>query len=121
MVRYPKNRSDPPHIYDLFETEDKANNTAAVIRSFGISSDRVILMGDSGGDGPHFEWGSKTGAFLIGSMIKLSLDEYCSKKNIKIDLRFGIDRTKDDKRNVREEMQVNFMDLATTIEDIINR
>jgi 2-hydroxy-3-keto-5-methylthiopentenyl-1-phosphate phosphatase len=121
MIRFSETGSDPRHIYDLFETGDKANNTETAIRSFGISSDRVVLMGDSGGDGPHFEWGSKTGAFLIASMTKSSLDEYCSKKNIEIDLRFGIDRTRDDKRNVREEMQVNFMDLATTIEDIINR
>jgi 2-hydroxy-3-keto-5-methylthiopentenyl-1-phosphate phosphatase len=121
MIRFAETGSDPRHIYDLFETGDKANNTETAIRSFGISSDRVVLMGDSGGDGPHFEWGSKTGAFLIASMTKSSLDEYCSKKNIEIDLRFGIDRTRDDKRNVREEMQVNFMDLATTIEDIINR
>ena len=118
MVRYPENTSDPPHIYDLLETGDKAINTAAVTRSFGISSDRVILMGDSGGDGPHFEWGSKTGAFLIGSMTKSSLDEYCSKKNIEIDLRFGIDCTKDDEINALAEMQVNFMDLTTTIEQI---
>ncbi|MCP4200268.1 MAG: hypothetical protein GY762_24250, partial [Proteobacteria bacterium] len=121
MVRYPENTSDPPHIYDLLETGDKAINTEAVIRSFGISSDRVILMGDSGGDGPHFEWGSKTGAYLIGSMTKSSLDDYCGKKNIEIDLRFGVDCTKYDRRNARKEMQVNFMDLATTIEYIIDR
>jgi 2-hydroxy-3-keto-5-methylthiopentenyl-1-phosphate phosphatase len=121
MVRYPESESDPTHIFDLLETGDKAINTEAVIRSFGIPSDRVILMGDSGGDGPHFEWGSKTGAYIIGSMTKSSLDEYCSKKNIKIDLRFGIDCIRDDKRKVQEEMQIDFMDLATTIEDIINR
>ena len=80
MVRYPNDRGDPPQIYELFEIGDKAINTEAVIRSFGIASDRVILMGDSGGDGPHFEWGSKTGAYLIGSMTKSSLDGYCSKK-----------------------------------------
>jgi hypothetical protein len=120
MIRFSETGSDPRHIYDLFETGDKANNTETAIRSFGISSDRVVLMGDSGGDGPHFEWGSKTGAFIIGSMTKSSLDECCSKKNIKIDLRFGIDCTKDDKRNIREEMQVNFMDLTTTIEEVVD-
>ena len=120
MLRYPENTSDPPHIYDLLETGDKAINTEAVIRSFGISSDRVILMGDSGGDGPHFEWGSKTGAFLIGSMTKATLDDYCRIKNIKINLRFGLDYTKDYKKDVKKEMQVNFMDLASTIEDVVN-
>ena len=34
----------------------------------GIPAERVIVMGDSGGDGPHFEWASQTGAFTIGSM-----------------------------------------------------
>ncbi len=121
MVRYPKTRSDPRQIYDLFETGDKASNTAAATRSFGISSDKLIVMGDSGGDGPHFEWGSKTGAFLIGSMTKSSLIDYCSKKNIKIDLRFGIDCTNENKRNVQKEMQIDFMNLTPTIEDIINR
>ena len=121
MVRYPKIKTDPAHIYDLFETGDKAINTQAVTRSFGIASGKVILMGDSGGDGPHFEWGSKAGAFLIGSMTKSSLSDYCRKKNIKIDLQFGIDLTKDNKRNIREEMQVNFMELVPKIEEVVDQ
>jgi phosphoserine phosphatase len=119
MVRYPENRSDPRYIYDLFETGDKAKNGEAVIRSMGIPSDRTILVGDSGGDGPHFEWGSKTGAFLIGSMTKTSLDDYCRRKNIMINLRFGVDYSKEDKKDLQKEMQVNFMDLAATIEEIV--
>jgi hypothetical protein len=121
MVRYAQSRSDPLQIYKLFETGDKAINTEAVIHSFGIASNRVILVGDSGGDGPHFEWGVKNGAYLIGSMTKGSLDNYCNNKNIKIDFKFGIDCTQNDRRDVRKEMQVNFMDLAPTIDDIINR
>jgi len=120
LVRFAACSSDPRYIYDLFETGDKANNTETAIRSFGISSNKIILMGDSGGDGPHFEWGSKIGAFLIGSMTKATLDDYCRIKNIKINLRFGLDYTKDDKKDVKKEMQVNFMDLATTIEAIVN-
>ena len=121
LVRFSESSSDPRHIYDLFETGDKAKNTETAIHSFSISSDRVILMGDSGGDGPHFEWGSKTGAFLIGSMTKASLNNYCRKKNIIINLRFGIDCTKNGKRDVQKEMQVNFMDLADTIEEVVNK
>ena len=121
LVRFSESSSDPRHIYDLFETGDKAKNTETAIHSFGISFDRVILMGDSGGDGPHFEWGSKTGAFLIGSMTKASLNNYCRKKNIIINLRFGIDCTKNGKRDVQKEMQVNFMDLADTIEEVVNK
>ncbi|CAB1065327.1 hypothetical protein D1BOALGB6SA_10124 [Olavius sp. associated proteobacterium Delta 1] len=120
MVSFPENSSDPRYIYDLFETGDKAKNSETVIRSMGIPADKAILMGDSGGDGSHFEWGSKTGAFLVGSMTKTSLDDYCSKKNILINLRFGVDYSQDDKKDVQKEMQVNFMDLATTIEAIVN-
>ena len=120
LVRFPESSSDPRFIFDLFETGDKAKTSEAVNRSMGIPSDRTILLGDSGGDGPHFEWGSKTGAFLIGSMTKPTLDDYCRKKNIMINLRFGIDYTKDDKRDGRKEMQVNFMDLVPTIEEVVN-
>ena len=119
MVRYPENRSDPQYIYDLFETRDKVKNSEAVIRSLGIPPAKKILMGDSGGDGPHFEWGSKTGAFLIASMTKTSLDDYCSRKSIVINYRFGVDYSKEDKKDLQKEMQVNFMDLAATIEEIV--
>jgi 2-hydroxy-3-keto-5-methylthiopentenyl-1-phosphate phosphatase len=121
LVRYPENRSDPPLIYDLFETGQKANNTDTVIRSFGISSDRMILMGDSAGDGPHFKWGSKTGAFLIGSMTKSSLDSYCRQKGIVIDQRFGVDFSKYEKKEQKKELQINFMDLAPVIEEVVNQ
>jgi len=121
MIRFPKNSSDPRHIYDLFETGDKAKNSEAVIRSMGIPSHRTILVGDSGGDGPHFEWGSKTGAFLIGSMTKASLDDYCRINNIPIDLRFGADDSMEDNRDIQKEMQVNFMDLTAAIEEVINK
>ena len=118
MVRYPENKSDPDHIYDLFETADKAKNTEAAMHSLGISADKVILMGDSGGDGPHFEWGAKKGAYLIGSMTKQSLNDYCRKRSIEIDLRFGVDYSEGAEKDSQKEMQVNFMDLAATIEQI---
>ena len=119
MVRFAACSSDPRYIFDLFETGDKAKSSEAVIRSMDIPADKIILIGDSGGDGPHFEWGSKAGAFLIGSMTKATLDDYCRIKNIKINLRFGLDYTKDDKKGAKKEMQVNFMDLAATIEEIV--
>lgn len=117
MIRYPSRNSDPDDIYDLFETDDKGKNTEAVARSYHISSKSVILMGDSGGDGPHFEWGAKNDAFLIGSMAKPSLEKYCLKKNININLRFGISYAEVQDKNLQNEMQINFMDLASTIED----
>jgi hypothetical protein len=121
MIRYPDLASDPPHVYKLFETRDKVKNSDTVIQSMGIPSDKIILMGDSGGDGPHFEWGSKSGAFLIGSMTKPSLDNYCREKDIAINLRFGLDYSRGEKKDPQKELQINFMDLATTIEEIVNR
>jgi hypothetical protein len=72
------------HLVELKEIEDKARNTAAIADRFSIPHDRIILMGDSGGDGPHFQWGAKAGATLIGSMTKPSLAKYCRDRGITI-------------------------------------
>ena len=114
LIRYPAGQSDPDHILELFETQDKGRNTAAVAKTLGIRPDRIILMGDSGGDGPHFEWGARIGATLVGSMTKASLDAYCRRKNIKIHHRYGIDFSK----NASSDMGVDFMGLCDLIVDI---
>ncbi len=119
MIRYPENSGIPLRIYELFETPDKSINTGKVARSLAIPAAKTILLGDSGGDGPHFEWGAAAGAYLIGSMTKPSLDNYCRKKNIEIDLRFGLDYTRCEKKDPQKELQINFMDLATKIEEIV--
>ena len=119
MVRYPKQHSDPNVIFDLFEIKDKGKNTEAAVRFFKIPFNQIILMGDSGGDGPHFEWGTTADAFLIGSMTKPSLEKYCLKKNININVRFGISDTAGEKKDLKKEMQIDFMDLALLIEDVI--
>ena len=105
---------------EILETGDKGINTDSVIRSLKIPGQKTILLGDSGGDGPHFEWGSRAGAFLVGSMTKPSLDNYCRGKKINLNLRFGLDYSQEEKTDRQKEMQVNFMDLSTTIEEIIN-
>jgi len=119
MIRYPELGTDPRHIYELFETVDKGKNTGAVAHAMGIPAEKMILLGDSGGDGPHFEWGAEAGAFLIGSMTKPSLEDYCRQKDIAVDLRFGLDYSRDAKKNTRKEMQINFMDLTNVIEKIV--
>ena len=121
MIRYPELKSDPIQVHELFETRDKARNTETVARSLGIQAEKIILMGDSGGDGPHFEWGAESSAFLIGSMTKVSLDSYCREKGIVINLRFGLDYSKGEKKDQKNELDVNFMDLASTIEAILGR
>ena len=119
MIRYPQLTSDPPRVYELLETRDKGRNTAAVANSLGLQPARIILMGDSGGDGPHFEWGFESGTYLIGSMTKASLDRYCRNKDIRINLRFGLDYSRDDKQDPRREMEINYKDLTTRIERVI--
>jgi 2-hydroxy-3-keto-5-methylthiopentenyl-1-phosphate phosphatase len=119
MIRFPEHKSDPPDIYELNETRDKGRNTAAVLRAMGIPARKVILLGDSGGDGPHFEWGAKTGAFLVSSMTKPSLNDYCRNKDITINLRFGLDYSRGQNKDPQKESQINFMDLANTIDEIV--
>lgn len=121
MVRYPKNDADPWHIYDLFETIDKGKNTESAIRSFNIPTNKVIIMGDSGGDGPHFEWGAANRAFLIANMTKPSLKKYCEQKNLPINAQFGLSYADGEVKDLKKEMEVGFMDLAPMIDDFINR
>jgi len=121
MISYPHNTGGSSRVYELLETRDKSKNTSEVARSQSIPAGKIILLGDSGGDGPHFKWGAAEGAFLIGSMTKPSLDAYCRKKDIKIDLRFGLDYSRGEKKDQKKELEINFMDLATTIEEIVNR
>jgi 2-hydroxy-3-keto-5-methylthiopentenyl-1-phosphate phosphatase len=121
MIRYPQNAFCSFRVYELLETCDKSKNTGKVARSQAIPAAKIILLGDSGGDGPHFEWGAAAGAYLIGSMIKPTLDNYCRGKNIEIDLRFGLDYTRRERASLPEELKINFMDLASTIEEVVNR
>jgi hypothetical protein len=117
MIRYPQRDGDPPDIYDLFEIRDKGKNTETVVQHLNIASQRIILMGDSGGDGPHFQWGAGKGAFLIGSMIKPSLERYCRNEGVAINFKFGCSYAPGVKKDPQKEMQVNFMDLSAVIEE----
>ena len=119
MVRYASQDTDPDFIYELFEITDKFKNTEAVVRSFDIPFDKIILMGDSGGDGPHFEWGADINAFLIGSMTKPSLKKYCDQRNISIGLQFGISYADKEEKDHQKEMQTNFLDLVPQIENFL--
>jgi hypothetical protein len=119
MIRYPQRNSDPHHIYNLFEINDKARNTAAALEAHQIPPGKLIIMGDSGGDGPHFEWGAKVNAFLIGSMTKPSLESYCLAKKIKFNFKFGIAYAPGQNKDPEKEMQVNFMDLSSCIAAVL--
>jgi 2-hydroxy-3-keto-5-methylthiopentenyl-1-phosphate phosphatase len=89
MLRYPRTGTDPQVMLDLHEIQDKGRNTERIMRQHAGPDLQCIIVGDSGGDGPHFEWGAGSGAFLIGLMPKPSLLEYCDKKGVTIDLLVG--------------------------------
>ena len=54
-------------------------------------------------------------------MIKPSLDNYCREKDIAINLRFGLDYTQGCGQDTQKELQIDFMNLTTTIEEIVNQ
>ena len=122
MVKYDEERETACLWYDLLEIQDKSKNTLKVMHSHSLClpSNKVIVMGDSGGDGPHFEWGAGVGAYLIGCMTKDSLNKYCNTHDIEISLRFGLSYTKGQIRDPEKEMRVNFMDLPPLLEAVLN-
>lgn len=121
MIRFPKAATDPPYLYDLFEIEDKWKNTEKTAKWFGIDPQRVVVIGDSGGDGPHFEWAMKTGAFLVGSMTKPSLQKYCREKAITIDFTIGPYHASGEQPSDTNHAPVNFMALVPIIEEVADR
>ncbi len=120
MIRFPSRKTDPPTVYDLLEIHDKPKNTVALMKSHHIGPEKVILMGDSGGDGPHFEWGAKVGATLVASMPKWSLEIYCKKKKILVNKKFGVLYSQGEERDLQREMQFDFMDLVPLISESLN-
>lgn len=121
LIRFPPAGTDPGEILALAETSDKGTNTQAVARTFGIPAKRVIVMGDSGGDGPHFEWAQAAGASTIGSMTKHSLAAYCMERSIAIDLRFGLSYAHAEVRDAEKEKRFDFMDLVEPLQSVLKR
>ena len=119
LIRYASSETDPPEMYALEEIRDKGKNTARALKIFGVSAKKVVIIGDSGGDGPHFEWGQKQKARIIGSMAKPTLTDYCNREKIKIDLFFGPTYTDGQKRSEEKEMLVDFMALSSVFERMI--
>ncbi|MFH0960174.1 MAG: hypothetical protein V1897_15885, partial [Pseudomonadota bacterium] len=89
LISYSRSPNDPRYQFKVFEIDDKPRNTMEAMRNFGIPSGKAVVIGDSGGDGPHFEWGARSGATLIGSMTKVSLARYCDQRQVKINHFFG--------------------------------
>jgi len=118
MISYAEHRME---LYEVREIEDKAKNTGTVMRQHGIPPNKVILMGDSGGDGPHFAWGASVGAYLVGSMTKPSLESFCRRRGIEINARFGVTYSEGEKKDTASEMTVDFMGLVQVIEGVVGK
>lgn len=114
MLRYPTSATDPPQMVVLEEIEDKGKNTARAVERYAIAEGKIAIIGDSGGDGAHFAWGRRRGAYLIASMAKPSLLNYCRKEEIEIDLLFGPTLGRDEEK----EMGVDFRALQSVFEQV---
>ena len=84
MIRYTAGSHDPEIILPIQEISDKPIHTAVIARRFQIPDEHIVVIGDSGGDGPHFNWGARIGATLIASLAKDSLLSYCRERRIDI-------------------------------------
>jgi len=116
MITFAEAGDDRRYVHEILEIEDKPRVTEALVRSLNLPPRKVIVMGDSGGDGPHFQWAAASGAYVIGVMTKPSLASYCSARGININLLFGVSYAPGEDRNVEKEMKVNFMELVDVIE-----
>jgi hypothetical protein len=120
MIRFPVEEAGGRFAHMVLEIEDKPKCTEAVLNSYGLTPDRLAIMGDSGGDGPHFQWGRRSGAYLVSSMAKASLDAYCRSRDIEIDKRFGISYVPGETRDVEREMEIDFMELTDVLSAVLN-
>jgi hypothetical protein len=119
LVRYAHSATDPDMVLELEEITDKPRHTAAVAGRFHIRPEKIIIMGDSGGDGPHFQWGARNGATLIGSMVKPSLERYCAERNITITHRIGHTYADGETVHLKKELAFEFTDLFRVVEEVI--
>ncbi len=110
FIGYSESPTDPEIFFPLMEIQDKAANSAAVAERYGIPPGRIIVMGDSGGDGPHFAWGAQVNALLIASRPKPSIEKYCADRAITIHHRIG---------TAEEPHQGNFMEMVPWVKDYL--
>ncbi len=111
------NDRDSCAFYALQEITDKPVNTEEAAKQYQIAPQNIIVVGDSGGDGPHFKWAAEQNALRVASMAKPSLKAYCQNQQIEINLFFGLSYESGEARRGTAEMQVDFMELLSFIED----
>ena len=114
---FPAGESDPNVIFKLQEITDKPINTALAAKHFQIAPKNILVMGDSGGDGPHFKWAMEQNAICVASMAKPSLKVFCARQGIEIHQYFGISYENGEPRHEADEMRVDFRELVPFISD----
>jgi hypothetical protein len=117
LVVYPEGPKDPQRILELPETADKGVHTEKILRAYGIPPRRAVVVGDSGGDGPHFAWAAANGACTVGSMTKHSLQSFCDRNTIRIDHRIGPSYAQGEPVDRRAEMEADLMELSRFLTD----
>ena len=120
LIRFPEQGDSSRYRCEVNEIVDKATNTERVMRDTNLPVDKIAVMGDSGGDGPHFAWAAGLGIYSIGSMPKVSLQDYCQSRNITIDKHFGLTYAPGEARRLEEEMKVDFMLLTDVIKKALH-
>lgn len=116
FIAYPQRVGGPAFHLTVTEIVDKPKNTQAVLTQTGLAPGRVMVMGDSGGDGPHFLWGAEQGCYLVGAMTKVSLTAYCQSHGISLDRRFGVSYEPGQKRDIHHEMSYDYRELLSVIQ-----
>jgi len=120
MTRFPGPSDGDRYSLEVLEIDDKPKNTALVMKEWGILPEQLIVIGDSGGDGPHFVWAHRQKANLIASMAKTSLVDYCRSQNVAIERFFGVIYKPGQSRELHLELQYNFMDLVPVVSEILH-
>jgi 2-hydroxy-3-keto-5-methylthiopentenyl-1-phosphate phosphatase len=120
FISYPSVEDGDRYSLTIGEIDDKPVNTESAIKQYGLSPQNTVIMGDSGGDGPHFRWASGAGAFAVASMAKLSLVNFCGKNNVKINEFFGVKYAPGQSRDIDAEMKFNFLNVSEIIQKAID-
>ena len=119
MIHY-SNAGEEPEFLPVKEIDYKPKNSKAAMRSWAVPDGKLVVIGDSGGDGPHFKWAAANGGFLIGSMPKDSLEKYCRTAEITIHARFGIQYSPGDIRDPEREMRVDFRQMIEIVRNALD-
>jgi 2-hydroxy-3-keto-5-methylthiopentenyl-1-phosphate phosphatase len=119
MISFPHPDDGSRYALEITEIDDKATNSEAMLHEMNLSPENLIVMGDSGGDGPHFKWAGASGAYRVASMAKQSLQTYCKNNGININTFFGLKYGPGESRDPEQEMKVDFMGLTGVIEDAL--